>query len=248
MALAERKRKRRLWILLPAFLVLIAAAFFIYSGIYYHADPSSARALVSDERTMVAETGFGWFFDGPGSEDALIFYPGGKVEETAYAPFLRILAERGVDVFLVRMPFRLAVLDINKADEVLASYDYERWYIGGHSLGGAMAAVYASGREDISGLILCAAYPTKPLNEDILEVSLYGSEDCVINRSRLIDGRKYSPESSVEVEIPGGNHAQFGNYGIQSGDGEAEISAEQQQEQAAAIILESILSYASDDP
>ena len=242
MASSDRVRKGKLWIILPALLVLLAAAFFIYVGIWFHADPSSARALVSDEDAAVTETDFGWFFDGPGTEHALVFYPGGKVEETAYAPFLRLLAQGGVDVFLVRMPFRLAVFDVNGADGVLSSYDYDRWYVGGHSLGGAMAAIYASRHEDISGVILCAAYPTKPLADGILEVTVYGSEDGIVNRGKLIEGRQYASGNAVEEEIPGGNHAQFGNYGVQPGDGEAAISAEQQQELAAEIILQSILS------
>ena len=244
----NRTGKNKLRIILPVILFLAAAAFFLYTGIYYRADPSSAQALVSNEAAAVTETGFGWFFDGPGTEDALVFYPGGKVEETAYAPFLRLLAEGGLDVFLVRMPFRLAVFNANGADGVLSSYDYDRWYVGGHSLGGAMAAIYASRHEDIAGVILCAAYPTKPLADDILEVTVYGSEDGIVNRSRLVEGRKYSPGNSVEEEIPGGNHAQFGNYGVQSGDGKAAISAEQQQEQAAEIILRSILPSDADSP
>ncbi len=234
---------RKRWIILPVILVLLAGAFFLYTGNYYHADPAAAESLISDKTVAVTETDYGWFFDGPSTEDALIFYPGAKVDETAYAPFLRLLAEEGVDVCLVRMPFHLAVLGMNRADSVLSSYDYGRWFIGGHSMGGAVAAIYAAGHGELAGVILCAAYPTKQLDENDLELVIYGSEDGVLDMDKLIEGRQYASENAVEYEIDGGNHAQFGSYGVQSGDGEAAISARRQQELAAAFIIQNIQAY-----
>ncbi len=234
--------KRKWWIIPLAVLLLMAGAFFVYTGIYYHAAPEAYAALDSDDTVTVSKTEYGWFFDGPSEIDALIFYPGGKVEETAYAPFLRLLAEEGLDVCLVRMPFHLAVFGIDRADRILASekYDYTRWYVGGHSLGGAAAAMFASKHEELSGVILCAAYPTKPLFKEDLELVIYGSEDGVMNRDRLADGTQYATDHVKEYVIEGGNHAQFGNYGVQSGDGEAAVSAAEQQEAAAAFIIENI--------
>ena len=110
----------------------------------------------------VEKTEYGWFLDGPSEENALIFYPGAKVEETAYAPILHRFAEEGMDVCLVKMPFRLAFFGISKASDVMAQYEYENWYIGGHSLGGAMSAVYAADHGDeLKGIVLLAAYATK---------------------------------------------------------------------------------------
>ena len=234
------KKKQLLWILPSALLALLAGAFFLYTGIYYHADEAARDALVSGGTVSVSETGYGWYFDGPGTGDALIFYPGAKVEETAYAPFLRLLAEKGLDVCLVRMPFRLAFFGLNKADGVRSQYAYERWFVGGHSLGGAMAAVYAAGHGELSGVVLCAAYPTKPLDREDLEILVYGSEDGVLNREKLAEGRAFATDRAAEYEIPGGNHAQFGAYGQQSGDGEAKISREEQQTKAADFILKSL--------
>lgn len=232
------KRKR---LIIPlAVTVLLLAAFFIYTQIYYHADPSARDALRSGQTVSVTETGYGWFFDGPSADDVLIFYPGGKVEETAYAPFLHLLAEKGLDVCLVKMPFRLAVFGKNRADDILPLYDYDRWFIGGHSLGGAMAAGYAADHPGLAGVILCAAYPTKPLDADDLEILLYGSEDGVLNMKKLEAGRQYSSRHVEEFMIPGGNHAQFGNYGPQSGDGEAALTAAGQQELAADFIIRAI--------
>ena len=221
--------------------VLFCAAFGIYAGIYSHAEPEAEDALRSDGVVTVTKTYSGWFFDGPSADDLFVFYPGGKVEETAYAPLLRRLAAGGMDVFLVRMQFRLALFGKDRADEVFARYDHANRWVGGHSMGGAFAAIYAAGHgEELAGVILLAAYPTKPLDSRLALVSVYGSEDGVLNMEKVAAGRRFAPERYTEYVIEGGNHAQFGCYGEQAGDGVPRISAEEQREQAAEAILGSI--------
>lgn len=234
--------KKLLKRLIPVFLLIIpAGSFFIYTEIYYHADKTALTALVSDKTVTFSATGYGWYFDGPSEENVLCFYPGAKVEETAYAPLLRRLAEQGVDVCLVKMPFRFAFFGANKANEILAEYDHPNQYIGGHSLGGAMAADYASGHEDsVSGVILLAAYPTKSLSDSMALISIYGSKDGILHMDKVREGREYAPISYTETVIDGGNHAQFGNYGEQRGDGNAAVSREEQQEQTVKCIIQHI--------
>ncbi len=230
----ERQRARRVLLCCGALILLLCLAAALYVSDYYHAAPEALAALESDAAVTVSKTGTGWLFDGPSADRALIFYPGGKVEETAYAPFLRLLAERGIDVYLVRMPARLAFLGINRAEAVMAENSCAHWYIGGHSLGGAAAAIYASAHgESLDGLILCAAYPTKPLDPALTELLLYGSEDGVLDREKLEEGRAFSTDRCLELVLKGGNHAGFGCYGPQKGDGEASLSPEEQQRQAA---------------
>lgn len=221
---------------------MAAVLFAVYVSDYAHADADALDALRSDDRVTVEQTDFGWRFDGPSKDSALIFYPGGKVEETAYAPFLHQLAAGGMDVCLVKMPFRLAVFAPNAANRVLPQYSYRSWYVGGHSLGGAMAAVYAASHgQELEGVILCAAYPTKPLDDDLTEVLLYGTEDTVLRSSKVEEGDRFAPERFVKHAIAGGNHAQFGNYGPQAGDGEAEISWGEQQGEAVETILRAVI-------
>ena len=228
-------------------LVVLAVFWGIYVNTYYHADESAGAFLVSDEQVRVEKTEYGWLLDGPSEENAMVFYPGAKVEETAYAPLLHRFAEEGMDVCLVKMPFRLAFLGIGKASDVMAQYDYENWYIGGHSLGGAMSAVYAADHGDeLKGIVLLAAYATKKLNDDLMEVVLYGSEDGVLNRAKIVESRKFAPSLSghyLEKVIEGGNHACVGNYGRQKGDGEAGITAEEQQEKIVRLVMEAIRSH-----
>ncbi len=151
---------------------------------------------------------------------------------------MRLIAREGMDVLLVRMPFRLAIFGVNKANNLISRYDYNAWYIGGHSLGGAMAANYAAEHgEQLKGLILLAAYPTKPLDDWLTAISICGSADVIINREKMSDGDVYLPEKAVKCVIDGGNHAQFGNYGEQAGDGEPSITSEEQQRQTAEMII-----------
>ena len=227
---------------IPVFLaIILAGSFFLYAGNYYHADETARQALLSGDTVTVSATGYGWFFNGPSEENLLCFYPGAKIEETAYAPLLRMLAERGMDVCLVKMPFRFAFFGVSKAEKVLAGYDHPNKYIGGHSLGGAMAAIYAADHaETLSGAILLAAYPTKPLGDVQALISIYGSEDGILNTDRVLSGRAYAPGRYTETVIAGGNHARFGNYGEQRGDGTAAVSREEQQEQTVTVILRNV--------
>lgn len=173
------------------------------------------------------------------AEAGLIFYPGGKVEHTAYAPLLQALAEQDILCVLVKMPCNLAVLDVNAAEGIPEQFpELESWYIGGHSLGGSMAASYAAEQaQALEGLILLAAYSTADLTETGLEVlSLYGTEDGVLNRQKYESSRVNLPEGFREVIIEGGNHAQFGSYGPQEGDGTAAIMQTAQIRQTADAI------------
>ena len=211
-----------------------------YTGNYYHA-ANSEEAVLDTENVDVIKIDTGYLYDGPGDDDALIFYPGAKVEAIAYGPLMKKLAAEGIDCFLVEMPFNLAVFGINKADSVMATYgaDYSHWYMAGHSLGGAMAANYISKHEnDFDGLVLLGAYTATDLSGlDIRTVNIYGTNDGVLNMDKLGDSYDLMPEDSRAVQIAGGNHAQFGDYGEQKGDGFAEISRDEQQRQTADAIV-----------
>ena len=223
------RKPKRILLIVVLLVALLGLAGGVYFDTYSRATPEAAALLQGSDAVEVKAVDKGWLLDGPGTEAALVFYPGGKVESTAYLPLLTALAEDGVDCFLVRMPLNMAFMDLNAAGAVQADYAYDRWYIGGHSLGGAMAAVYAAEHgEELSGLILLAAYATKPLDQHLAVLELHGSEDGVLNRDKLEQGRQYLPSSALAEELPGGNHAQFGDYGLQKGDGVATVSREAQ--------------------
>ncbi len=224
-----KRRTKRVLLILGLALAALGLVCGVYFGTYSRATPQAAALLQGSNAVQVKAVDKGWLLDGPGTEAALVFYPGGKVEAEAYLPLLTALAEDGVDCFLVRMPLNMAFMDMDAAADIQTAYAYDRWYVGGHSLGGAMAAVYAAEHgEGLSGLVLLAAYATKPLDERLAVLELHGSEDGVLNRKKLEEGKRYLPASALSEELPGGNHAQFGDYGLQKGDGVATVSREAQ--------------------
>ncbi len=235
-----RKILRRLVPL--AIAVLLLALVLVYIDSFYHADAAAEAAMASDDAVRVLPTDFGWLFDGVSESDAVIFYPGGKVEAAAYAPLCRAIALKGVDVCLVEMPLRLAIIGKNKAGGIIDSMDYEHWVIGGHSLGGVSAALYAAKHPGkLDGVVLLAAYADQPLDDSLSALYIYGSEDSVLRMARYEECLKNAPDQTTQYVIEGGNHSQFGSYGMQEGDSPARITPEQQVEETAVAIAEMFL-------
>lgn len=226
-------------LLMIAFSLIIIGTLMIgYLESYYHAESTS---LVTSLNVKMEKIDGGYFFDGPGDEDALIFYPGAKVESLAYAPLMKTLAENGVDCFLAEMPFRMAIFGPNIAEKFLNAYSYHSWTAAGHSMGGLVISGFAIDHADrIDNLILLASYPSATIPNSISFCSIYGTLDGCLDATAYKRAKPYWPDSSKEIILEGGNHAQYGNYGEQSGDNKPSISRNKQQELTVAAILETI--------
>ncbi|MGD2026583.1 MAG: alpha/beta hydrolase [Anaerolineales bacterium] len=215
----------------------IAAALVWASASMSTAEPAVEAYLQSSEEVTVASNP--WLAFRPSDADpkvGFIFYPGGNVDHQAYAPALFEIAAQGFLVVDVEMPLGLAFLGLNKALEVIEAYpEIDTWVIGGHSLGGAMAARFASQHPGIAaGLVLWAAYPagSDDLSQsEIRVISISGSQDGLAQPDEIAGSVPLLPEDTVWVVVEGGNHAQFGHYGVQRGDNLASISRQVQQEQ-----------------
>jgi len=242
------KRKRKILIVVSLIVLVIAVligACAIYLGDYYKADDEAIGAFLSQDSTWKEEPSGNIVFEPDGATAGLIFYPGGKVEHSAYIPLMQACAENGILCVIVEMPFNLAVFDINAADGIQKEYpQIENWYIGGHSLGGSMAASYLEkNAEDYEGLILLGSYSTADLSDtDIDVLSVYGSEDKVMNREKYDENKSNLPTNFTEIVIDGGCHAYFGMYGAQDGDGTPNITNEEQIQQTVEYIAQMILS------
>lgn len=226
--------------------LLLAAAvigFVIWGSTPQAATSAALRALESDEAVRVESEPWIAFTPASGNPRAgLILYPGGHVDPRAYAPLARQIAAQGYRVVIVPMPLALAVFAPDKALEVLDAYpSTPAWAVGGHSLGGAMAARFAYTHPDaVDGLVLWAAYPasTDDLSGlDIAVTSIYGTLDGLSTGSKIDASRPLLPDDTAWVAIEGGNHAQFGDYGAQAGDNPPTIAAGDQQAQAAEATL-----------
>lgn len=241
----SKKVKKRLLIAVAVLLFCVAVSvvgFLIFASDYYKADEALLKTFSESIPVKTGRLDNGALTYGDeNSETGFIFYPGGKVEYTAYDPLMRALASKGVFCVLVKMPFNIAFFDPGAADEIRASFTaVQNWYIGGHSLGGSMAADNVADNPDAyKGLVLLGAYSISDISHlDIKVLSAYGRYDGVMNKEKYDECKGNLPEDITETVINGGNHAYFGAYGEQNGDGEATITNYKQISVAAQIIFE----------
>ena len=244
-----KTEKRVILIMIVAAIVAaIIFAVVLYINDYYRATEKALKAILGEGAIDVVETDDYYLisksplssYRGIGEGKGIIFYPGGKVDEVAYAPLLQELAAEGYDVYLVKMPAKLAILGANKAESIIKkASDITEWTMMGHSLGGAIAASFCvSHDEEIDNLVLLAAYSMEDISELDMDVySFYGSEDKVLNMENYEKYYENLPEDVVETVIDGGNHAYYAHYGEQDGDGTATITREEQQASVLDIFL-----------
>lgn len=235
-------------VLLFALLTLLLVATFGFVLWANQALPPMAEALAalqSDAQVEVRSTEgrLEFFPRNATAELGLIFYPGGRVDFRAYAPLAKAIAAQGYPVFLIKMPLNLAFFNPNAAEAVIAQHPEIRcWVIGGHSLGGAMAANFAKKHpRQVDGLVLWAAYPASSddLSDSNLAVlSVFADQDTLATLEKIQASQALLPPSTQWVRIQGGNHARFGWYGDQPGDGVATIGREAQQEQILAATIQ----------
>jgi len=235
---------KKLWWLLPLVLLLPVAGFVIWAGTGPAPMPEALDALASDAQVEV--TTEPWLVFRPaGTTPAtgLILYPGGRVDPRAYAPAARAIAEAGYLAVIVPMPLDLAFFAPDRATDVMAAFpEIQHWAIGGHSLGGSMAARFAFQHPGaLQGLVLWAAYPAASddlSGRDLAVSSVFGTRDGLATLDEIDASRPLLPPDTAWVAIEGGNHAQFGWYGPQDGDNEATISRSAQQAQIVAATLD----------
>jgi len=230
-------------LIIAGVLLLIGVIWFIVWGLTpLGPAPEALAAMESNPVVTVRDLGDSITFTPAGITpiSGFILYPGGHVDHRSYAPIAQRIAARGYLVAIVKMPLSLAVFGAERADLVITAYpDIRYWVIGGHSLGGSMAATYAKAHPvKIQGVAFWASYPPASDNLSATELkglSTYGSEDLVLDRENYLATLPLLPPGTIRQVIEGGNHAQFGDYGPQPGDGTATISAADQQAQVADL-------------
>jgi pimeloyl-ACP methyl ester carboxylesterase len=242
----SKKHSRKLLSAIIVFTILIIAFIVvaIWTNDYYAATDRAMTFINQPAEGVTIEYVDNTILYRPADNDSktgLIFYPGALVQSEAYAPVLEQLAENGVFVVEIQMPHYLALLDANGARGIQEKYpEIENWYLSGHSLGGAMAALYANRHiSEYEGVILLASYSTKDLSDSDLDIlSIRGSNDEVINMEKYKENLSNFPEDYQEVVIEGGCHAYFGDYGSQAKDGTPTITVEEQNDITVKSMLD----------
>lgn len=222
-------------------MLLVISGVLVWAETPYEAETTAIERM----NQSIIENNENWIvFDPEGyvPSTGLVLYPGARVDYRAYAPHAEAIAEAGFKVIILPMPLNFAFLGINKAEEVIAAFpEIRTWAVGGHSLGGAMAAEFIKTHPaSVKGLVLWAAYPgeNNDLSTTNLQVlSVYASNDEIANLEEIESSKLRLPDETVYLRIDGGNHAGFGWYGSQKGDGALEISKVNQQNQIVAATV-----------
>lgn len=230
---------KKFLIMMISIFVLLLAGGYIYVNDYYHADMEMIQEYQTNPDIEMIKKEHNYIWDVKEASRGVIFYPGGKVDTKAYIPLMEELASKGITCILIEMPLRLAVFDQDAAKGIAQEYPHiQEWYLAGHSLGGSMAASYLSDcEESYQGLILLGSYSTADISDiDLNVLSIYGSEDHVLNKEKYNESKSNLGDDLQEVIINGGCHAYFGMYGNQAKDGKATITNQQQIQQTAKEI------------
>ncbi len=237
----------RVIIPLILFLLLIGGGIYFWLQQSFPVEEEAERFLQSDEKVEVSEVNDIIKFSPRGEDKSthgIIFYPGGQVQARSYAVLAYKLSEAGYSVFLVDMPFQLAILNWSAGSEIIKEHgDIKGWSLAGHSLGGAMAARLLSREQPqaVENIIFLAAYPAEEddiSTKNVNSITIYGGEDGILDKERLKEREDLLPAGYEIAKIEGGNHAGFAHYGEQGGDGEADMTGLEQIEMTAAKILE----------
>ncbi len=241
----EKKRRTWVWILVGIILVIaLSIGGFLFWALNptVQIDEIALNALESGDDITVTDRAWLAFLPHEPPSTGFIFYPGGRVPAEAYAPVARQIAEQGYLVVIVYPPLNLAILKSDMALPVMEHFSaIEHWVVGGHSLGGSTAAIFAGNHLDVvDGIVFMASYPTRNtlLDSDLAITSIYGTNDGLARVEDIDESREKLPADTRFVAIEGGNHAQFGYYGTQSGDNPATITQEEQIRQVVAATLE----------
>jgi hypothetical protein len=224
---------KRIWKWLRFLPLLLLVGMLIYLLPYAKATDAAAEYLVSNESVTVESkrlkmTNYWLFepFDASASTINVLLYQGGKVDHEAYARLASGLALAGYRVYLPALPFRLAFFDTS----VLLRFEAEfggSWIVVGHSLGGVAMATVLNQSDGIIGAVYLGSYPAVDVSQsDVFQLILWADQDGLTAYEDVENALDYTDFLTTEVVIiPGGNHAQFGDYGVQKGDGVATIDA-----------------------
>ena len=225
------RRAVRVLIVILVLLVLAIVALVTWANIVMQGERGPALLAWRDHRVVITSTNHSIVLTprSGATGTGLVFIPGAKVDPYAYLYKLSGIVEKGVTVVITKPTLNLALLDQRPLSTFTADApEVTRWFVGGHSLGGVRACMLAAStaEPDVAGVVLFGSYCANDLSHTELTVLSIGGERDGLSAPAKIDAAKdMLPSSATFVEIPGSNHARFGDYGVQPGDGVATISS-----------------------
>lgn len=233
------------WLALLA-LCLTIVVFLIWANTVRTVERSAADRVFDNPAVMVTDTDTTVILAPRtgASGVGLVFIPGARVDPYAYLYKLAgTVEETGLTVVITKPVLSLAILDLRPLETFTdTAPDVSTWLVGGHSLGGVKACMYAADPE-AAGLVLFASYCAAAIEStDLPALSVSGSTDLLSTPARISATAELLPEGTRFIEIAGVNHAAFGDYGPELGDGDAALSTDA----AAAEITVELIAFLAD--
>ncbi|PFE16895.1 alpha/beta hydrolase [Bacillus cereus] len=219
-------------------LLMGSITFFVWSQFTYK-PTKEALSLVDDKKDEDNIV-----FGEKETKIGVIFYQGAKVEVEAYSYLGEALAKDGHFVVMPKLPLNLAILGINEVDSVIEKYpEVQKWYVAGHSMGGAMISKYAFQHEEkVEGIIFLGSYSAEDFStKSIPMLSIYGEVDALATVEKIENSKKFMSKNTTMHMIKGGNHANFGMYGEQKGDNASLITAKAQRDETVKVMEQWLL-------
>lgn len=152
---------------------------------------------------------------------ALVLVPGGRVPRESYRWLGEALALRGVVTAVPEAPYDLAILDaarvpataelLRSGRGLLSGLVGPKLAVGGHSLGGVVAAA-AAVDGGFDALVLLAAYPASGDPVESLQIpslSIAASRDCSAELDDVRAGWQRLPAPTILATVLGSTHYQF---------------------------------------
>lgn len=239
--LRNPERERRLWLSLIGALVVVGLTVVAIWIRPFGATESGLEAMQGSDAVSVSQTGSRILMEPDGDPvGGLVFYPGARVDARAYANILTPVVEAGWEVVIVKPPFGIAFFSTSFAERWIEERpSLDTWAVGGHSLGGVVAASAADRDRGVDALVLYASFPASDISRaDVDVVSIYGLDDGIAAPEDIEASRSDLPASAELVPLDGVVHSDFGDYGIQPGDGRPTLTKPDAQELIADATLE----------
>ncbi|TCK66174.1 alpha/beta hydrolase [Curtobacterium sp. PhB136] len=225
------------WIV--AVLLVVVIVFLVWANIVMQGTRSAALQVWRDDRVAVRDAGDSVVMTPTGTANGVgvVFVPGAKVDPYAYMATFRQVVASGTTVVITKPTLHLAFFDLRPLSTFEAhAPSVQTWAVGGHSLGGVRACQLADD-PGVAGLLLLGSYCANDLSGTDLDVlSVSGSRDGLSTPEKVAAARHELPADATMTEIQGSNHADFGAYGAQPGDGTATISRADARAQISAAV------------
>lgn len=223
-------------------MVFIGVGFYIYMDDYYRPSVTALSALQPVQGIDYSDENGDLVFTPENPIGGVVLYPGGRVSEKAYGLLGSRIAAMGYKTVIIKAPLKLSILSNQAAKKYVEEEGISEWVIAGHSLGGVSASRFVLKNPDkIEALVLLAAYPDGGADLSDVEFKVYsliGTKDAIIDMAKVKEARVRLPESTVKVDIRGGNHSSFANYGVQEGDSLPDIGYDEQQNFVLDVIAD----------